>query len=83
MQPEKNKKKLVTEGRLDVFRVEILKEIRAMIHEALLGAIENAKIYHQKETERYIGALFEQQAEILKAYLDEMRSMRETGIMKV
>lgn len=73
---------LVTKGYLrDVFKVElkneIITEVRIMLHQALLESFENAKIYHQRETDRYIGAMMEQHRDEMRVYSDQFKSMMQ------
>ncbi|MEK7646632.1 MAG: hypothetical protein AAB381_02995 [Patescibacteria group bacterium] len=40
-------------------KIEIIREIRIMMHETMDGAMENMKLYHQEENNRHVGAVIE------------------------
>ena len=81
MKNVKDKNKIVTEGILEDilarFKSDLIKEERAMLHEALLESLENAKAYHQKETDRYIGALMAEWKEESRAFHDYMKGIKD------
>jgi predicted RecB family endonuclease len=76
---------LVTKGYLterliefkNELKTEIMREVRTLLHEALLESMENMKAYHQTETMRYITALIEEQREERKTLFDAIRGLTE------
>jgi len=65
--------------RFSDFKVEMIRETRAMLYLGLSEHFENAKAYHQKETERYIGAIMEKNKDDMRAYYDQIRTVENTG----
>jgi hypothetical protein len=80
---KKEETQFVTEERLLRFQkiliTDLIKEERAMLHEALMESLENAKVYHQKETDRYIGALMAEWREESKGFHDYMKGIKSTS----
>lgn len=65
------------EERLDNFKVDLIKDVRVMIHEALIESIENAKIYHQRETEKYMKIIMDEWRDERRAFYDSLKEVKD------
>jgi hypothetical protein len=57
---------------------DLIKEERILLHKALFESLENAKIYHQNETERYIKVLMDEWRDESRVFHDYMKGIKET-----
>lgn len=58
-------------------KYDILREVRAMMHETMEGVMENMKAYYKVETERYMGALQQGFKDEMLYYKDGVKMDRE------
>lgn len=58
-------------------KVEIVREIRIMMHETMESGMENMKLYYQDETQRYMKALLQGFKDEMLVYRDQMTSYWE------
>jgi hypothetical protein len=57
---------------------DLIKAERTMLHEALIESLENAKVYHQNETDKYIKVIMDEWREESRAFHDYMRGIKDT-----
>ncbi len=56
---------------------DLIKAERAMLHEALIESLENAKAYHQRETDKYIKIILDEWRDESRAFHDYMKGIKD------
>lgn len=62
---------------LDKQKVDIIREVRIMMHETMESGMENMKLYYQEETNRHMTALLQGFRDDLRVYNDQFKSFME------
>jgi hypothetical protein len=62
---------------LDKQRVDIIREVRIMMHETMESGMENMKLYYQEETNRHMTALLQGFKDEMLVYKDQFKSFME------
>jgi hypothetical protein len=64
-------------GALKEQKIEIIREVRTMMHETMEGAVENMKEYYIAETNRHTSTLMQGFKDEMRYYKDEMKTFME------
>jgi hypothetical protein len=74
---DKKLSNFATKKDLDKCRVEIIREVKIMMHETMDSSMENMKLYYQEEANRYTTALLQGFRDDLRVYNDQFKSFME------